>query len=463
MAQAQLSKSTAQPEWMLHINALRKVLLERGDSVAAKDLDRVEQALTSPLPVIVVEEVPNNTRHLIRRLIGAHEMRRPGKRPPFTIGELIVMAALWNSDTYPSLEQVISWIASKFSYFGGIIHSDWFSLSVTCGIDNVRQVLPSKDDSRRREYQGRACEHPTQQQTMQSALLEYDFPIINQALRTWSTRVDHSACIQVPSGAGRIYLRHLLEKPHRGAFRFMDLPSELRASIYEMVLSFPRTGLRLILSEWRGGHTQLRSANRMLDPDVPDPGQSVYSWSFRVAPMCTLLALLSVDKAINHEALPYFYRINRFDLEDAEDVSFFLRRMGPERRCELRELSFSMETATHGLIIRVLNLLAKCTRLRKLDIIVGDMFEDIKDSVLIEGTRSNRYLSLLAELMQPTITLKWDSTTRLTEVMRFIDTKRVEIKARLAAPPAHKRRAPYKAFKSADIVLDSDDEAERKA
>ena len=136
--------------------------------------------------------------------------------------------------------------------------------------------------------------------------------------------------VTVPVPQGIIFLRKWLEPERKGTFPFIGLPPELRNTVYEMVFSFPRTEIYVQL-EKKGHGLALRQ--RELDNLSKEYICSTHDAvnGLNSAPMQTILALLSVNKQIYAESMPYFYRVNLFNFDTFESLIRFTKNVPMER------------------------------------------------------------------------------------------------------------------------------------
>ena len=112
-----------------------------------------------------------------------------------------------------------------------------------------------------------------------------------------------------------MFLRNLLEPERKGIFPFLELPPELRNTIHEPVLRFPRAGIR-VPSRFSKRHV-LRPLVREVDELVRGADWTTNPRDrdlndIETAPIATVLSLLSVNKQVFEEAMPTFYACNVF-------------------------------------------------------------------------------------------------------------------------------------------------------
>ena len=170
-------------------------------------------------------------------------------KPPFTAGELLVIAACCVESTDDSTD-VLVWIRDTLPYYKELRTRNRFR--------DKAFLFPRWDDLHKVVYG------------------------LSHAIHAWATPLpiddstlshrDHLRFLTVPisSKAVRVYLRRLLEPKRTGTFRFLDLPAELRNSIYRMLFVFPKSGIRAQEKEYsietdRRATSQLQVHGRELE------------------------------------------------------------------------------------------------------------------------------------------------------------------------------------------------------
>ncbi|KJX99710.1 hypothetical protein TI39_contig353g00025 [Zymoseptoria brevis] len=248
------------------------------------------------------------------------------QQPPFTAGELIIIAMVLGDHRPRNQGDLLSWLMNTFRFFSNQLVTKWADDYLS---------------DRRLCYAFHEINDPVP--GFAKAFLKYDLPIklVSSNLRTQrdTYAADPRAC--------RTYLRRLLEAPRHKTFRFLDLSSELRNIVYEMAFSYPKSGIRIIANS-RNKITSLQTQHR----EGISSGGSVMNWeSNRGGPitlpaMSRILSLLSVNRQINAEATPIFYNINTFLFPNPRLVLALSNRMAPNRFSNITRLALDINAKT---------------------------------------------------------------------------------------------------------------------
>ncbi|PIA91844.1 hypothetical protein CB0940_09489 [Cercospora beticola] len=226
-------------------------------------------------------------------------------KPPFTLGQMIVMILVIGDLGPWSVERIHIMILQQFDYYGEDALVEF--VTQLNAEKSIEYNYASDDNVRMYGVIGdiyRTVQH-------------FDLPL---------TRIpadqDHPDVTKdkftISNAAARCFLRELLEPPRQGAFDFMGLPPELREKIYKMVMVYPKPGFT------RARHVIFRNPDvefldkTMLRPrddaDVPTfqaSAETIANYT-PVEKLTTTLGLLRVSKQVHHEALPVFYGQNGF-------------------------------------------------------------------------------------------------------------------------------------------------------
>lgn len=260
--------------------------------------------------------------------------REHNMEPPFTPAEMIVMAVL-SSETYaPTVGEILQWIIREFKYFSLKVIEEYVHTV------NIDEEFVEGDERLDMVVKG-----------FQKAFGCWAAPIQNAEGETLFVVDGLEDQVTVPVDAGRIFLRRWLEPDRKGSFRFLDLPAEVRNTIYEMVFSLPASGIRI------GQNFTFSHGPSLLHRDCDcEDDIVVHDWLARencsdfenFAPMQTLLALLSVNKQISSEAMPYLYSVNYFFVDGYDAFITFARSTPPSRFQHFSCLVIDLEDPQDG-------------------------------------------------------------------------------------------------------------------
>ncbi|KAI7502149.1 hypothetical protein KC367_g2367 [Hortaea werneckii] len=163
----------------------------------------------------------NEIQQVIRPYTTADE------EPPFPGGELVVMALVdTDEDTLPK-DRILRWVIDTFKYYRDVF------------IDKALQHLGPDLNFDIGSDEG-VFENITE------AFTEYELPI-REGLAT--SKKCNTRVWSVTTQAARVYLRHWLEPERKGVFPFLGLPPEIRNNIYELLFTFPSSGIHVQESE----------------------------------------------------------------------------------------------------------------------------------------------------------------------------------------------------------------------
>ncbi|KAI7381832.1 hypothetical protein KC336_g18743 [Hortaea werneckii] len=234
-----------------------------------------------------LQSLRNEVQEVIRPYMTAEEY------PPFSGGELVVMALVDTDDDSLPRDRILRWVIDTFKYY-----HDAF-------IDKALQTLGPDLN----------FDHGSDEGTFENitkAFTEYELPIRE-------SRVVINKCkkilYSVTTRAARVYLRRWLESERKGTFPFLNLPPEIRNNIYELLLVFPSSGVHVQEAYDRKGF-DVRFLER-----IDELGPCGRFWSVALVQdsqwmikksMKEILALLHVNKQVYKEAMPLFYMLNMF-------------------------------------------------------------------------------------------------------------------------------------------------------
>ncbi|KAH9826769.1 hypothetical protein Tdes44962_MAKER03312 [Teratosphaeria destructans] len=230
------------------------------------------------------------------------------KQPPFSPAELVVMAAVCLKEFWSNDSEIWLWIGRTFPYYRMRARKHWATLVV----------------------EGQEAHPPFSDFT--SVFDDYDLPLRNHS--------PGSQWFEVTTMAARTFLRERLEPPRPGHFRILDLPAELRLSIFELILKFPRSGINCLREPPNASnqpHTTRIAVEVRVDESLrKPPPKTICAWAgwghgVRVRSFARLFDLFLVNRQIYKEAMPIFYSNNKFHFEGAQSATTLLLRMKPAR------------------------------------------------------------------------------------------------------------------------------------
>jgi hypothetical protein len=268
--------------------------------------------------------------------------RHVDEMPPFSWEELIALALTLHKKPLTS-QSIMKWITSTFDFYHNMAFEALWAQH-TGDADDKEGILQDFFD----------------------ALNSLDLPV--------TTSGDHEdangVLYQMSTAAIQWVLSHEIAEKRNGTFPFLRLPAELRTCIYDMVLSYLRSGLNP-----QGGRSSTGRRSTYFVAATRDVTQKFTFglWydndpELQVSPPSQILALLRVNKQIFAEASACFYRINIFYCGDSETTLDTLKSLVPSRRQHLRHLTFFYDPRNSASGNELFELLVSLPNLRKLDI-----------------------------------------------------------------------------------------------
>ena len=379
--------------------------------------------------------------------------------PPFSTPELIVLALAWKKNHKASKRWIFSWILRHFRFYN--------RKAITRYINTIEADCNSDGEISEEEDFG---DYDDVVPGFRSAFNLYDIPLSTGDPLLDSPATEEDEVYTVTRQGARCFLRGVLENPRKGPFRFLDLPVELRINIYEMVFALPKIWIGRVTGVSSCGEYGLVLSQREHDPDsmseVPE------GWVC-TKPVSKLLALLSVNKQIHQEAMPYFYRVNSFHFSSMEKLSLFAQSLAATRLHHLGELivTYNAFPVSHAPQINAaLGLLAAAKAPNRLHLVCEE--RRWFDLVKYDGKQAKQVpkyaeahqlpgLRALCRVLQHVGKLDVDGDCpRIEAYLRSEMAKLKALPEPVAAPTKRARKAKEKP-KSEELVQVSDDEAEK--
>ncbi|KAK4927204.1 hypothetical protein LTR49_005869 [Elasticomyces elasticus] len=297
-------------------------------------------------------------------------------KPPHSIEELFVMAAVCSGKSPITGEDALEWIVQTLPYYTQIV---------------LRKHV--------RVASGREYFHTNSMPDIPEMLKHHAMPLVrvhDPATLTFNNHMTEKK-YDVPLPAARTFLRHHLEEDRQGVFPFLKLPPELRNSIYMMMLFFDERGFkynynRVVNPPGIKVFMQLPSREGDQVPGAND-GADMYNSTrahggdWITAPsFAKILGFLRTSKDIRNEAMPYFYRDNRFFFVTANDFAFAINSLETDRFMHLSDIhiKFGWTYEYPQDLPRTLQRLANVKKLRRLQLDFG------KDEVWVKMEAKER-------------------------------------------------------------------------
>ena len=330
-------------------------------------------------------------------------------KPPFSPAELITMALVATNSSRWEIN-ILDWIDRNFSYYSGVSDvKSWNARSIMH--DHDRDVATLK------EY-------------LITGFREFELPA-NRCLMFESETLELAWRVSIPDA--RLYLQVPLGL-NKGTFAFLQLPAELRNTIYEMVMHYPPSGIYPAVNAGSEASTfrPISKDSRYHGEPVPLDSLSYLKDSaahfYYIQSAQKALSLLLVNKQIYEEALPFFYRLNIFTFTSVTTMAGFLKKLPSSRQRYIRDLAFSYGPGEGKFAESAFQALASMENLSKLHV-------DIVESKWLHRQPDKKILRLpgLGTLRK----------IRVEEVVFSKHCPKVAalLKAELESSPAQKRKA----------------------
>ena len=267
--------------------------------------------------------------------------RTTSYKPPFTAEQLVTIALLLRTRAL-RVRDIFNFVNATFSYY-------------------ARQVSEAFC-----ERNQRVAEVEDFQRELQVVLQSYEFP----SYIGFSMRYTQQWSISTIEGLELI--RPLLANDgseSRKTFDLFALPAELRNRVYDMVFQYPMDrGLKF---NTRGGVGR-QPADRFDIVDDTAKSSDHEPIKLNTRPMGRILAPLLTCRQFYNEAMPTFYRTNRFRVDNLEDLLKFLDKLGPKRRKHLSHLSIAYPRRDRTVAAEAFRVLSRIEHLRTINLRVEE-------------------------------------------------------------------------------------------
>lgn len=349
------------------INGTKHTTYTRSDKSGGLTLlqsyDIMSEASSSASDMRETKEAEARARLALEIMAVTKPYRQRKKKPPYSASEMTVMAVVCCGYSSIDKVRVLEWICDSFPYYAQLTileYAETQAYKITPTVEQPDEIVEGFHDV------FNDWRVPLQDNNVTDPVL----PV--------TCTVDHYAeDVCVPSNAGRVFLRNVLEPKRKGAFPFLKLPAELRNTIYEMVFTFPKGGFGV--TSGYESKVNLWLLGREFDHDAKSVGwsgreediaDSDYHLRVRLA-ADGVFSLLFVNKQIYEEAMPYFYGSNHFHFETFTCFFAFVKGMMAPRADHLSSIGIELNT-TRGHTLDMFPTAMKCLSnirsLRKLQI-----------------------------------------------------------------------------------------------
>lgn len=273
-------------------------------------------------------------------------------RPPFSEGELVVMV-LYQSGQPLTYYELLERILEMFPYYRKEV--------VKAAVDFPGSV------------------HRTFSEPFEAALGEYALSIHT----LWGDGAGLVTLMATEINVCSALSPHLYQAPTVAAgaapprLGLLDIPPEVRTMIYELLLEFPKSGIRprpINYSEGRRSSRELEMLSRYHNHTatmsdwmaLPSDHDGHPMAPLHTKPMQEVLKLFQISKLIRKEAVPIFAQSNKFICRDMAELSALIERPEEGFKEKLSDISFAYPSRKRKTAAGVLRRLSNLPRLKKL-------------------------------------------------------------------------------------------------
>ncbi|GAB1743895.1 hypothetical protein NU219Hw_g946t1 [Hortaea werneckii] len=305
------------------------------------------------------------------------------EEPPFTPDELFTMVIAVKGRPVTK-GQVLEWVFANFKHYRSMIEEEFVDDDPEQLRNNSNLFRPKRQSD---DFRTRINDVP----------LNYEL-----YMRTESVQDGRERYAMTVASCERVLSEALLLRPqtNRKAFRFLDLPSELRNTIFDLVFQYPRSGL---IFRSKGQKSALVESPTARDIYGPLP---------KTARITEIFAPLLVNKQFYEEAKACFFAINHFHFTNLCNMAKTLAKIPEPQRRHIQHLTLDYGVGYNQLrdAREAIALLATCG-LKKLNVYLeedqwkengttrrGKIFKNRSDVMNIPGLRKLRTMRGLEDV-----------------------------------------------------------------
>ncbi|KAI7199260.1 hypothetical protein KC343_g5628 [Hortaea werneckii] len=324
----------------------------------------------------------------IQKAIAPYKHNTSGK-PPFTPDELFTMVIAIKGQPVTK-GQVLTWVFANFEYYRKMVEREFVD-------DNPKQF-----DSNHYYWRRPETNSGRFRANINDVPRNYELYLKTESMQDGSGKYTMTV-----ASCERILSKVLLPKKrlNKKPFRFLDLPSELRNAIFDLVFQYPRTGL---LFAAKGQKTAMIDSPANYDPQ----GRHKYGQLERTARISDVLAPLLVNRQFYEEAKGCFFAVNHFYFSNLRAMSGTLAKTSESQRRHIQHLTLDYGVENYDLrdARKAIALLTTCG-LKKLNLHLeedkwkelgttsrGKVFKHRMDIMNIPGLRKLRTMRGLEEV-----------------------------------------------------------------
>ncbi|KAI7176760.1 hypothetical protein KC316_g3206 [Hortaea werneckii] len=312
------------------------------------------------------------------------------RKPPFTPDELFAMVIAVKGRPVTK-GQVLQWVFANFKYYKKMVEGEFVD-------DNPKQFYSDdKYDWRRPETKSGRF-----RANINEVSRNYELYLSTESVPNGSDRYSMTM-----ASSERILSRALTPQLTSDGkpFAFLDLPSELRNQIFDLVFQYPRSGL---LFAAKGQKTAMIDSPM----DYDTQGLHKYCKLERTARITDVLAPLLVNRQFYEEAKDCFLAVNHFRFSNLQAMSVTLAKISESQRRHIQHVTLDYSVWSYELpgAKEAIALLATCG-LKKLNLYMkearwkefgttrgGKMIKSRMDVMNIPGMRKLRTMRGLEEV-----------------------------------------------------------------